>query len=97
MDTKERLKINIIKNLQKAAHVKSVVVKQKKDSTLNNIEYGGFLTTYVRVGDYIFIGDSIVYIKELKSKGVIVAVRAPKNLVIKKSDSIDGDSNGNSE
>ena len=53
--------------------------RKTEDDTRNNKnkEYGGFLTTLVKPGDMIFIGDSVVIIKVLKNSGVIISIRAP--------------------
>lgn len=79
---------------ENVAFVETLTLRSFMKKTEDKPDYGGFLTTYVKVGDYIFIGDSIIYIKDLKSKGVIVSIRAPKNLIIKKSDNVDSDDNG---
>lgn len=57
----------------------------ERDKQSKEFGYGGFLTTYVKEGDYLFIGDSLLIIKEIKNSGVILCIRAPKNIVIKKS------------
>lgn len=37
----------------------------------------GFFTTLVKVGQSIYIGDSVVIFKEMKQNGVIVCIKAP--------------------
>jgi hypothetical protein len=42
-------------------------------------EFGGFLTTLLKVGDHILIGNALIIIKEIKQSGIIICIRAPKD------------------
>lgn len=56
-------------------------------------EYGGFYSTFLRVGDLIYIGDAVVIITKIKFKanGVVIGIRAPKNQpIIKGTGAKDG-------
>lgn len=42
-------------------------------------EFGGFLTTLLKVGDHILVGNALIIIKEIKQNGIIICIRAPKD------------------
>lgn len=53
-------------------------------------EYGGFLTTMVKEGDLVYIADAVIVIRKIGSNSVIIAIKAPKDQVIKKTEAKNG-------
>ena len=63
---------------------------QDFDGNSKSKEYSGFLTTLLKVGDHILVGNALIIIKEFKQNGIVICIRAPKDEKIVK-----GIQNGN--
>jgi hypothetical protein len=52
--------------------------KENKELSDKN-QYGGFLTTLLKIGDHILIGNALIIVKEIKQNCIIISIRAPKD------------------